>query len=166
MNLSSHLAALEAWGLIQPVVAGAQLEFRFRHALVHEAAYSTLLKQNRRELHLAVGEVLEAAGPVAEETAPLLAYHFNEAGEKERASRYFALAGENAARKFAHREALSYYSQGIRASTQPPAGLFHARGQVYELQGFFDDARQDYEQAAEVARAAGDLPAEWQALLS
>src|SRR5258708_7604837 len=87
MSLTSHLATLEAWGLIQPVVAGAQLEYRFRHALVHEAAYSTLLKQNRRELHRAVGEVLEAAGPAAEETVPLLAFHFSEAGEKERAKK-------------------------------------------------------------------------------
>ena len=166
MNLPTQLATLEAWGLIHPVVAGAQVEYRFRHALVHEAAYSTLLKQNRRELHLAVGEVLEAAGPVAEETASLLGFHFSEAGEKQRASHYFALAGGYAARKFAHREALSYYSQAIRAADQPPAGLFHARGQVYELQGFFEDARQDYERAAEVARAAGDRPAEWQALLS
>jgi len=166
MNLPTHLATLEAWGLIHPVLSAAQVEYRFRHALVHEAAYSTLLKQDRRELHLAVGEVLEAAGPVAEETAPLLGYHFSEAGDKERASRYFALAGAFAARKYAHREGLSYYSQAISAAAQPPAALFHARGQIYELQGFFEAARQDFEHAAEVARAAGDLPAEWQALLS
>jgi len=137
MNLPNHLATLEAWGLIHPVVSGVEVEYRFRHALVHEAAYSTLLKQNRRELHQAVGEVLEAAGPVAEELAPLLGFHFSEACDKERASRYFALAASQAARKFAHREALNYYGQAIRAAAQPPAALFHARGQVYELQGFF-----------------------------
>ncbi len=166
MTLAAHLATLEARGLIHPVVAGAQVEYRFRHALVHEAAYSTLLKQYRRELHLAVGEVLEANGAALEEMAPLLGFHFNEAGDLRRASRYFALAGGYAAQKFAHREALNYYTQAIRAAPRPGAALFQARGQVYELQGFFDDARQDYEQSAEVARADRDLPAEWQALLS
>jgi len=166
MPLSAHLATLEAWGLIHPVVAGENVEYRFRHALVHEAAYSTLLKQNRREIHLAVGEVLEANGLALEDMAPLLGFHFNEAGDARRASRYFALAGGAAAHKYAHREALSYYSQAIRAAAHAPAALFQARGQVYELQGFFDEARQDYEQSAQVARADSDLTAEWQAILS
>src|SRR5438094_286087 len=159
MTLPAPLAPLEAWGLIHPVVAGAQVEYRFRHALVHEAAYSTLLKQNRRELHLAVGEVLEANGLAQEEMAPLLGFHFNEAGDSGRASRYFALAGGAAAHKFAHQEALNYYSQAIRAADQPSAVLLQARGQVYELHGFSDAARRHYEQSAQVARAAGDLPA-------
>ncbi len=167
MNLGAQLATLETWGLIHPVVAGTHLEYRFRHALVHEAAYSTLLKQNRRELHQAVGEVLDAEfGAASEEMAPILGFHFNEAGDLVRASRYFALAGAGAARKYAHREAVSYYSQAIQATAQPPAGLFQARGQVYELQGNFEAARLDFEHSAELARAARDLPAEWQALLS
>ena len=166
MNLPAHLAALEAWGLIHPVMSGAEVEYRFRHAMVHEAAYSTLLRQDRRELHLAVGEVLAAgSGPASEEMAPLLGFHFNEAGDMERARHYFAQAGANAARKYAHHEALSYYTQAIRATAQPPAALFQARGQVYELTGEFEAARQDFEHSAEVARAAGDLAAEWQALL-
>src|SRR5258706_3282882 len=127
MTLSAQLATLEAWGLIHPVVAGAQVEYRFRDALVHEAAYSTLLKQNRRELHLAVGEVLEATGSAPEDMAPLLGFHFSEAGDARRASRYFALAGGAAAHKFAHREAVSYYSQAIRAAAHRPAALFQAR---------------------------------------
>ncbi len=167
MNLGAHLGTLEAWGLIQPVVAGARVEYRFRHALVHEAAYSTLLKQYRRELHQAVAEVLDAeAGAAPEDMAPVLAFHFNEAGDLERASRYFALAGSAAACKYAHREAIGYYGQAIQTAAQPAAALFLARGQVYELQGNFEAARLDFERSAETARAAGDLPAEWQALLS
>ena len=167
MSLTSDISALETRGLIHPVVSGAQVEYRFRHALVHEAAYSTLLKQHRRELHQAVGEVLEADyGPATEEMASVLGFHFNEAGDTRRASRYFAAAGAQAARKYAHHEAISYYSQAIRAVVQPPASLFQARGQVFDLQGDFEAARLDFEHSAEVAQAAGDLPAEWQALLS
>jgi tetratricopeptide (TPR) repeat protein len=167
MNLAGQLAVLEATGLIHPVVSGAQVEYRFRHALVHEAAYSTLLRHHRRELHQAVGEVLDADyGPASEDMAPILGFHFNEAGDADRASRYFALAGASAARKYAHHEAVSYYSQAILGVGSPPASLFQARGQVQELQGDFEAARLDFERSAEVARAAGDLPAEWQALLS
>ncbi len=166
MNLAAHLATLEAWGLIHPVVAGAQVEYRFRHALVHEATYSTLLKQHRRELHQAVAEVLEINNhPPAEELAPLLGFHFMEAGDGERASGYFAQAGAAAARKYAHREAVGYYSQAIRAAARPSAALFQARGQVYDLQGDFDAARLDFEHSAAMARAAADQAAEWQALL-
>jgi tetratricopeptide (TPR) repeat protein len=167
MNLSGQLATLEAWGLIQPVVAGARVEFRFRHALVHDAAYVTLLKQQRRELHRAVGDVLDGEyGQAPELMAPVLAFHFSEGGEPARASRYFAIAGDNAARKFAHQEAASYYSQAIQAAPQAASALFQSRGQVYELQGAFEAARLDFERAAELAQAAGDLPAEWQATIS
>src|SRR5215831_1079138 len=119
MNLSGQLAALEAWGLIHPVLAGAQVEYRFRHALVHDAAYVTLLRQQRRELHRAVGEVLDGDyGQAQEQMAPVLAFHFNEGGDPARASRYFAIAGDYAARKFAHQEAISYYSQALQAAPQ------------------------------------------------
>jgi predicted ATPase len=141
MNLSGQLAALESWGLIHPVVAGAQVEYRFRHALVHDAAYVTLLKQQRRELHLAVGEVLDGDyGQAPEQMAPILAFHFSEGGDPARASRYFAIAGDDAARKFAHQEAISYYGQAIQAAPRPAAALFQARGQVYDAQGDFDAA--------------------------
>ena len=171
MNLAANINALEASGLIQPVVAGAGVEYRFRHALVHDAAYSTLLKQQRRELHRAVGEVLEAAaGPLPGEAAPQLGYHFYEAGDLERASRYFTQAAEQAAAKYAHYEAITYYTRAIQAigpaAAAPPPALWHARGQVYELQGDFDAARSDFERATEAARAVGDPVGEWQALLS
>jgi tetratricopeptide (TPR) repeat protein len=167
MNLAGQLATLEALGLIQPVVAGAQVDYRFRHALVHDAAYRTLLKHQRRELHQAVGDVLDGDyGPGAEDLAPVLAFHFHEAGDGDRASRYFAVAGAQAARKYAHREAIRYYDQALQSAAHPPAALFHDRGKVYELQGDFEAARLDFERSAEEARAAGDMVAEWQALLS
>jgi tetratricopeptide (TPR) repeat protein len=171
MNLVADLATLEVSGLIQPVVAGAGVEYRFRHALVHDAAYSTLLKQQRRELHRAVGEVLEsAAGPLPGDAAPQLGYHFYEAGELERARRYFTQAAEQAAVKYAHVEAITYYTRAIQAigpaPAAPPPALWHARGQVYEVQGNFEAARSDFERATEAARAVGDQVCEWQALLS
>jgi tetratricopeptide (TPR) repeat protein len=183
MSLIQHISALESLGLIQPVADPIlTLEYRFRHALVHDAAYSTMLRQDRRNLHQAVGELLEREPvEIGGDLDPVLGRHFFEAGDLERASRYFGRAAESAARKYAHAEALAYYSQAIQAaltaveknSGNPDAlaadmrlaDLYHDRAQVHARQGAFDEARADYEQAAEAARAAGSPADEWQALL-
>ena len=183
MNLASHITALETLGLILPVAAaGPDSEFRFRHALLHDAAYGTMLRQDRRHLHQAVGEVLEREpSEVGGDLDPVLGRHFFEAGDLERASRYFGRAAASAGRKYAHAEALAYYSQAIEAAVaaaeklagrpdalaagQRLAALYRGRAQVHELQGRFDEARADYDCAVEAARAAGSQPDEWQALL-
>ena len=59
MNISSQLNMLEISGLIRLVQAQPELEYLFRHALVQETAYGSLLKQDRKRLHLAVGTALE-----------------------------------------------------------------------------------------------------------
>ncbi len=183
MNLASHITALETLGLIQFVTAaGSDSEFRFRHALVHDAAYSTMLRQDRRHLHRAVGEVLEREpSEVGDDLDPVLGRHFFEAGDLERASRYFGRAAVSAGRKYAHAEAEAYFSQAIQAavaaaekSTGHPdslaadqrlAALYQGRARVHELQGAFDAARVDYECAVDAARTAGSQADEWQALL-
>src|SRR3990172_1466087 len=99
MMLTSHLAALEASGLIRLAAVEPDLEYLFRHALVQEAAYETLLKAERKRLHGAVGEALERAYPdrlASREFAPILAVHFAEAGDEARALHYFTLAGGGA----------------------------------------------------------------------
>src|SRR5205814_9527580 len=76
-NLQAQLAAGEARGLIHIARLAPEAEYIFRHPLVHEASYRSLLKQDRRKLHAAVGEVLERAYPDrGDELAGTLAYHF------------------------------------------------------------------------------------------
>ena len=141
---------------------------------MHDAAYTTLLRQDRRRLHQAVGEVLEAnPAALGRDLDPVLGRHFFESGDLERAARYFCRAAKSAAAQYAHAEALSYYTQAIEAvqaapgaANQRPAELFLGRGQVRELQGNFDAARSDYECAVQAAQAAGSLPDEWQAALA
>ena len=57
MTIISQLNALEMSGLIRLVQAQPELEYLFRHALVQDTAYGSLLKQDRKRLHLAVGTV-------------------------------------------------------------------------------------------------------------
>src|SRR3990172_2344393 len=103
MTLASHLTALEVTGLVLLAQSQPELEYLFRHALVQEAAYYSLVKQDRKHLHGLVGEALERTYPDRlEELAPLLAQHFTEAGEDERALKYYTLAAGSAARPPPH----------------------------------------------------------------
>ncbi|HEX9680006.1 MAG TPA: hypothetical protein VGA32_01030, partial [Anaerolineales bacterium] len=57
------LRELETTGLIRRIYDQPDVEFQFRHSLVHEAAYSMLTRVQRKELHQRVGETLEALYP-------------------------------------------------------------------------------------------------------
>src|SRR5436190_13266609 len=141
MQLLEQLAAIESSGLVYAVSAQPELEYMFRHALVQDAAYGSLLKHNRRALHQAVGETLEALYPERlEELTPLLSQHYAEGGDDVRALHYFTRAAEAAAQKYANAEAVAYYSQAVEAAErlgQRTAALRHARGHAYELLGQF-----------------------------
>ena len=60
MSARADLGTLEASGLIEIAALQPELEYLFRHALVQEAAYASLLKQDRRALHLAAGATIIA----------------------------------------------------------------------------------------------------------
>ena len=87
MSAREELGRLEASGLIQIAALQPELEYLFRHALVQEAAYTSLLKQDRRALHRAAAEAILAQHPDRErELASVLALHFEQAGENARAA--------------------------------------------------------------------------------
>jgi tetratricopeptide (TPR) repeat protein len=110
-----RLALLEGTGLIQLASIDPELEYLFRHVLVQEAAYQSLLKQERRELHARVGEVIERLYPGrAEEHAGVLAMHFEQADDAERALPYLMSAGEQARRRYANREAHAFFSRALQ----------------------------------------------------
>ena len=89
-------------------------EYRFRHGLVREAAYSSLLDQRRRDLHRVVGTTLEELGQdELSEAYGLLAHHFAEADEPERAARYLLDAGNAARDVYADQEAIASYRRAL-----------------------------------------------------
>ncbi|MFN2196811.1 MAG: adenylate/guanylate cyclase domain-containing protein, partial [Anaerolineales bacterium] len=103
-NLETHLERLQQAGMIQSDEAQLVL-FSFRHTLIQEAAYRSLLRKDRRRLHARIGELLEGffKGRL-EEVSPVLAQHFYAAGDR-RSIQYDAQAGDAAARLYANREA-------------------------------------------------------------
>jgi tetratricopeptide (TPR) repeat protein len=113
-RVDRHLGQLESAGLIQLASTDPELEYLFRHVLVQEAAYDSLLKQERRRLHRAVAATLERLYPARrEELAPVLAMHFEQAGEGARAVEYLVAAGDHALRRFAVHEGRAFFDRAV-----------------------------------------------------
>jgi class 3 adenylate cyclase/tetratricopeptide (TPR) repeat protein len=88
--------------------------YLFKHALVQDAAYSSLLKSRRRELHERVaGELVRRFAEVAETRPELVAHHHTEAGDAESAAPAWLRAGERALQHGAMGEAASHFGRGI-----------------------------------------------------
>lgn len=112
MTARAELGTLEASGLIAIAALQPELEYLFRHALVQEAAYGSLLKQDRRMLHRAAAEtLLSLYGQRQDELAAVIAMHFERAGDAVRATQYLVVAGEHALERFANREALAFFTR-------------------------------------------------------
>lgn len=107
-----QLDTLEAKGLIRLATFQPELEYLFRHALVQDTAYGSLLKQERRALHLLVGDALEQLYPDRQgDLAAVLAMHFEQAGENDRATRYLIEAARYAYDRNAIVEAFDLFSR-------------------------------------------------------
>jgi predicted ATPase/class 3 adenylate cyclase len=88
--------------------------YSFKHALVQDAAYGTLLKSRRQQLHARIAQALEERFPETARTQPaLLAYHLTEAAETERAVDYWLKAGQRSAERSADPEAVGQLRRGL-----------------------------------------------------
>ena len=164
-SLHGQLNRLEQANLIRLATAVPDLEYIFRHALIQDSVYQTLLRADRRRVHRAAGEALEAllAGrePPAE-LAPQLARHFEEAADDARAVHYYTLAGDAALGGYANAEAVVAYASALGCAERlsVPAAiwqhLFEARGRAFELMSQFTEALANYQAMAQCAEALGD----------
>src|SRR3990172_6097395 len=176
MTLVQHLGILETAGLIRVAAAQPELECAFRHALIQDAAYASLVKHDRQRLHLAVGEALERSYPdrlTSRDLAPLLAQHFDQAGDETRALRYFTLAGDAAARVYANAEAAHHYSRALALARhaayvdgQTLHHLFFSLGRALELSAQDARALDTYADAEAVARERSNQAMELAAMIA
>jgi predicted ATPase/class 3 adenylate cyclase len=108
------LRDLEHSGLVYAEPGAAAPRYSFKHALVQEVAYKTLLRSRRRELHLRIAEVLENRFPQTARDAPeLVAHHWTEAGVAERAIASWLAAGLRASERSEYREAIGHLRSGL-----------------------------------------------------
>src|SRR5262249_36055250 len=96
-------------------------KYIFKHALVQDAAYASLLKSTRQQYHQQVAQMLEARFPDTVETEPeLVAHHYTEAGCSAQAVGYWQQAGQRAMQRSADVEAIAHLQQGIALLTTLP----------------------------------------------
>ena len=154
--------ASEAWERLgefvemDPNVPGG---FRFRHALIRDAAYEGLSYRRRHELHGRVGDVIERRQGA--EAAELLSLHFSRAERWSEAWRYSMEAGRQAKEKYANVEAAEFYRRAIDAAKGLP-GLDGARvAEAWEaLSDCLRVSGQPEDAAAALAEARALLPME------
>ena len=88
--------------------------YTFKHALVQDTAYESLLKSRRQQFHTSIAEALETRFPDTVANEPeVLAHHYTRAGLAKVAIGYWLKAGERAADHFAHEEAVNHYNNGL-----------------------------------------------------
>ena len=142
--------------------------FRFRHALIRDAAYEGLPFRRRRELHGRIGDRIEEAA--GDEQAELLSLHFFNAERYEKAWRYSRLAGDRAEAKYALVDAGDLYRRALQAVRHLPAvppielaGVHEALGDVRDRVGLYEEAARAYRSARRLV--AGDPLAQAKLLL-
>jgi predicted ATPase len=91
-----------------------QATYIFKHTLVQEVAYQSLLKSTRQQVHQRIAQVLTEMFPDTVKAQPeLLAHHATEAGLTEQAVEYWQRAGQHALQRSANIEAVAHFRQGL-----------------------------------------------------
>lgn len=158
MSLMGQLGSLEAAGLLRVAQVEPDLEYFFRHSLVQEAAYASLLEEDCKRLHRIVGETIEQLYPDRlDEFGGTLAHHFQMAGEDKRAHAYFAKAGKAALESYANQEAEIQYRRALSLKCSPShrAELLSGLGEALYRQSRFQDALDAWREGIELYKAAG-----------
>lgn len=157
--LSLHLATLEEEELIRRG-SGEDKRYRFRHPLIHEVAYHSLLKKKRRELHrLAAEFYVTAESEPAIDHCEAIATHYANSDQPEKAIEWLMKAGARAREQFAYDEALGHYRR-IAAilgdeGVDSPSDLriaYEKIGDIMNLKGDYEPALENFQKAFELAR--------------
>jgi predicted ATPase len=96
--------------------AGQEANYRFKHALIQDAAYDSLLKSRRQALHRRAAEVLRDSAERAAAEPEIIAHHFTQAGLDDLAIEWWGKAGDQALRRSAFQEAIAHLGKAIAMS--------------------------------------------------
>jgi class 3 adenylate cyclase/DNA-binding winged helix-turn-helix (wHTH) protein/tetratricopeptide (TPR) repeat protein len=153
-----------------------EVTYVFKHALIQETAYQSLLKRKRQQYHQQTVHILEQRFPEIAETQPeLLAYHYTEAGLLAQALPYWQRAGQLAVERSANVEAISHFTKGLERlkalqempeRVQQELTLQLAMGApLLMLKGHTaPEVEYTYARAYELAQQVGDTPERFAAL--
>jgi TOMM system kinase/cyclase fusion protein len=147
-----------------------QATYVFKHALIQDAAYQSLLRSTRQRYHQHMAQVVEARFPEVCDTQPeLLAHHYTEAGLSAQAIQYWQRAGQRAIERSAHLEAVAHLTKGLEVLATLPDTPERAQ-QELDLQTTLGpaliatkgyaapDVAQAYTRARELCQQVGETP--------
>jgi class 3 adenylate cyclase/predicted ATPase len=130
-ELQSALDRLIQAGLLFRQGVPPHANYLFKHALVQDAAYGTLLRSLRQHLHGEIASALEEAFPEIVEMQPeILARHCAEAGLDEKAQKYWRTAGEQAIRRASNREAIGHFRQALALNEKLHPDIGRSRAEL------------------------------------
>jgi predicted ATPase len=105
--------------------------FIFKHALIQETAYQSMLKNTRRRYHRKIAEVLvEQFSELATAQPEVIAHHYSEAGLTMEAVSYWQQAGQHAAERFANKEAIAHFTKALELLKDQPEKPEHTRQEL------------------------------------
>jgi len=160
-DIDGHLSYLKKIQIIMERMRLDELEFLFKHALVQEAAYRSILHGKRKALHLHVAKTIESLFTERlHEFYGMLALHYSRGQDYENAEHYLTKAGAEALKSSASKEALHYYQEALNLFLKESDGpadsakqamlqknialAFYYRGQYDEAVDYFDKALSFY----------------------
>jgi DNA-binding winged helix-turn-helix (wHTH) protein/tetratricopeptide (TPR) repeat protein len=168
-RLREALDELRRTGLIVATGIGANERHSFRHALIRDAAYESLLKGRRAQLHAAIAGALEQSFADLVAAQPeIVAHHFSEAGQPDKAITYWVQAGQRASLRSANAEAFSHLQNGLELLEQVTDARERDRcelllrtilGAVYVATKGYSAAETvaTFKRAADLLQATGDM---------
>jgi predicted ATPase len=177
VSLQTSLNRLADANLLFVVGAPPLATYRFKHALIQDAAYESLLKSRRQALHRRAAEILRDDPNRAAAEPELIAHHFTEAGLDDLAIEWWGKAGDQALRRSAFSEAIAHLGKAIEmadrvatstaTSTIPEAKAGrrvkpqtdYAKAVVWSKGSAADQTRAAFERIGDLA-ARAELPAE------
>ena len=114
-ELKAHLTNLQELEFIYEKSLFPELEYIFKHALTQEVAYNSLLLKRRRKIHESIGRAIEELYPERlEEFYEVLAHHYSNSENQEKAIEYLRLAGHKARMDYSSWEAVRLYREAIK----------------------------------------------------
>lgn len=140
-----------------------ELRYIFRHSLLREAVYSMQLTTRLQQLHLQIAHAIEKlySGNIEERYVDL-AFHYEQAGEKEETIQYLGKAANYARANYQNQQALELYERLIdkftgQADQDLTVNTQINRGEVLEIVGKWEEAQKAYEDAQRTAKASRDI---------
>jgi tetratricopeptide (TPR) repeat protein len=169
-TLQQHLAQLQESGLLFLRGVFPEITYVFKHAMIQETAYQSLLKRTRQRYHRKIAHLLEERYPeIAQKRPELLAYHYTEADLTKAAIEQWLKAGRLANQRSTHLEAISHLTRGIALLASLPGSIERDRYELdlhlslgaalITIRGYTDPVvEQTFARAQEICEQDGEAP--------